>query len=366
MTVSVRAVIWNQMVADFLTQDREEGAPPLKEPINQWVQSEYIRTLRDPYQGTFNIEAAKLETTSQEGSVFPQLITTVSLTGRDELDAKMRGFNLGAVDYITKPFQVLEVLARVRLHLKLSLATNYLISSQAEKIKQIQDAQNSILVAPEDLPEACFSVCYKSFLEAGGDFYDVLQISDGIYGYFVGDVSGHDIATSYMTSAVKALLKQNCVPAYEPVETIRMINNVLVEILPDGKYMTACYAKLNHKTKRITIVNCGHPPVVYLPEKGNARFIEIEGDVLGIFRDGYSGRHIVRVNKGDRFFLYTDGLIERPEQGKVWTEGLDDLLKACNDLKHIPISESADRLVDMMLGNGAKSEDDIVVVGVEV
>lgn len=84
--MSARAVIWNQMVADFLTQDREEGAPPLKKPINQWVQSEHIRTLKEPYQGTFYVEADKPETTSQEGSVSPQLITTyLSLTERDEL-----------------------------------------------------------------------------------------------------------------------------------------------------------------------------------------------------------------------------------------------------------------------------------------
>ncbi|MBW2100992.1 MAG: response regulator, partial [Deltaproteobacteria bacterium] len=56
-------------------------------------------------------------------------IPVIFLTGINEIDYKLAGFKLGAVDYITKPFHPLEVLARVRLHLKLSIATNSLIAS---------------------------------------------------------------------------------------------------------------------------------------------------------------------------------------------------------------------------------------------
>ncbi|MFC1533185.1 SpoIIE family protein phosphatase [Thermodesulfobacteriota bacterium] len=69
----------------------------------------------------------------------------------------------------------------------------------------------------------------------------------------------------------------------------------------------------------MSIVNSGHPPVVYLPKKGEARFIEIKGDVMGIFRDVFFETQDIVVNEGDRFFLYSDGLIERPGERKVWT-----------------------------------------------
>ena len=293
-------------------------------------------------------------------------IPVIFLTAVDELDHKIRGFDLGAVDYITKPFHIREVLSRVRLHLKLSLATNSLVAYQAEKLRQIQDGQASMLVVPEELPEARFSVYYKSLLDAGGDFYDVVQISEDIFGYFVGDMSGHDITTSYMTAAVKALLNQNCIPVYEPVESLRMVNNVLVEVLPDGKYMTACYVRLNRKSKQMTIVNGGHPPVVYLPVKGEPRFIELEGDILGIFSDVYFGHQDIKVKEGDRFFMFTDGLIEKPEEKQVWTGGLQDLLNACFQLKDTPFRESAEGLANLMIGKGNKSGDDIVVLGIEV
>lgn len=83
-----------------------------------------------------------------------------------------------------------------------------------------------------------------------------------------------------MTAALKGLLKQNCTPFYKPVESIEMINNVLFEILTDGKYLTACYGKLNRKAKTMTIVNAGHLPAIHLPKQGPAVLIEMEGDVL--------------------------------------------------------------------------------------
>ena len=206
-------------------------------------------------------------------------IPVIFLTGVSEIDSKLEGFELGAVDYITKPFHPLEVIARVRLHLKLSIATNSLIASQADKLKQITDAQTSLLTKPEQYPDANFGVYYLALQEAGGDFYEVLPISDDIHCYFVADFSGHDIKTSYLTSSVKALLKQNTSLIYKPSESVKMLNDVLMEILPSGKYLTACYARLNRKNNKMDIINAGHPPVCYIPIDGEPRLIEMDGDV---------------------------------------------------------------------------------------
>ena len=81
-------------------------------------------------------------------------IPVLFLTGVSEVDAKLRGFELGAVDYIIKPFHPQEVLARVRIHLKLSIATNSLIQDQAGKLRQVTEAQAAMLPQPEDFPDA--------------------------------------------------------------------------------------------------------------------------------------------------------------------------------------------------------------------
>jgi phosphoserine phosphatase RsbU/P len=109
-------------------------------------------------------------------------IPVIFLTSVIEVDSKLKGFELGVVDYITKPFHPIEVLARIRIHLKLSIATNSLIADQVQKLRQVTEAQVTMLLTPEANPTALFSVYYKALEEAGGDF---LNISDNITGYFV-------------------------------------------------------------------------------------------------------------------------------------------------------------------------------------
>jgi len=291
-------------------------------------------------------------------------IPIIFLSALDDLKSKMEGFKLGAVDYITKPFQMPEVLARVKLHLKLSIATNSLIASQAQKLQQIKNAQQSMLVNPAEIPKAKFAVWYNSLQEAGGDIYDVFQISKDIFGYFVGDVSGHDIAASFVTASVKALLKQNCQAVYEPCESMMMLNKILKEI-SNGKYMTACYARLNRKKKCVILVNAGHPPVLYVPVDNKAALIELEGDIIGMFEDVLFDSKEIQVQSGDRFFLFTDGLIERADEEQVWTNGLQGLLEVSDSIRDCPISESAERLKNLIMED-IVPEDDVVVLGFEV
>jgi len=250
--------------------------------------------------------------------------------------------------------------------LKLSIATNSLIAQQSRKLKDISEAQAGMLTTPEMQPEAKFGVYYLTLQEAGGDFYDVLPVSEGIYGYFVADFSGHDIKTSYLTASVKALLKQNCSPVYHPVETIRMMNDVLVGILPEGKYLTACYIRLNRKAGHMTIINAGHPPPIYIPKGGEPQLIEMSGDVIGIFKDVFFMQKKINVSPGDRFYLYSDGLTESAEERIVWTKGSENLMKVCQDAGNVTVGEAPEKIAQQMLGQNHQIEDDVVILGCEI
>ncbi|MCG8473627.1 MAG: SpoIIE family protein phosphatase [Desulfobacterales bacterium] len=290
----------------------------------------------------------------------------IFLTGVTDLDSKIEGFNLGAVDYITKPFHPKEVSARVSLHLKLSIATNSLINSQAEKLKQLTDAQASFLVDPSKLPGARFGVHYMALNEAGGDFYDVLRISDDIYGYFVADFSGHDIRTGFLTSSVKGLLRQNCTQVYRPTESMALVNGVLVEILPTEKYLTACYCRLNRRKGEAIIVSAAHPPICYVPQKGPPRLIEEDGDPMGMFAPALFGRTALSVSPGDRLYLYTDGLVESPANKKSWFACTDTMLSACDLARSAPIHLAPKAISDHLSPDRAHQEDDVVVLALEV
>ena len=293
-------------------------------------------------------------------------IPVIFLTGVSEVHSKLKGFDLGAVDYITKPFHKSEVIARVRIHLKLSIATNSLIAEQAQKLRQIAEAQESMLPLPENYPDAKFGVYYQALQEAGGDFYDILNISKHIKGYFVADFSGHDIRTSYLTASVKALLAQNCTPVYAPAESMKMINDVLVEILPDGKYLTAVYARLNRSTSTLSVINAGHPPVVHVPKNGKPVLLQSDGDVLGMFKDAQFGITRIEVAPGDRIYMYSDGLVESADRKMTWVKGAAHFLCDFAEVTRFPVTEAPARLIEKLFGEDSTPDDDIVVLSVEV
>ncbi|VVS92702.1 response regulator [Desulfoluna spongiiphila] len=293
-------------------------------------------------------------------------IPVIFLTAVTDVKSKIEGFSLGAVDYITKPFHPKEVSARVSLHLKLSIATNSLINSQAEKLRQLTEAQASFLITPEQEPGARFGVHYLALHEAGGDFYDVLHISDDIYGYFIADFSGHDISTGYLTSSVKGLLKQNCTQIYTPMESMNLINGVLVEILPAEKYLTACYARLNRRKGLMDIVFSGHPPVCYVPQKGPPRLVGADGDPMGMFQSALFGLTTLTVSKGDRVYIYTDGLVESPSSKKIWHSETAKMLEACDRARSAPIGRAPRVVSEHLCPNRESQEDDMVILALEI
>lgn len=294
-------------------------------------------------------------------------IPIIFISAMDDVASKVQGLDIGAVDYVTKPFEKVEVLARTRLHLKLQLAHRALIDEQAARLRQIHSAQQAILVKPDSLPGAKFGVNYFPVLEAGGDFYDVFSISNGIFGYFIADISGHDLTASYLTSALKALITQNATLIYTPSETMKIINSVLVEIMNEEMYLTACYAHLNRIKSKLTIISAGHLPIIYLFSDGSVQCLEGKGDILGAF-DAVKFESVERtVSKGDRFFLFTDGLVEGFGKGKTSREhGVEELMKACAYTKNLAIDEAVAEIHGRLFPGNYVPQDDLLLIGVEV
>ena len=294
-------------------------------------------------------------------------IPVIFITAVTDVEQKVKGFALGAVDYITKPFDRGEVLARARVHIKLWAAHAAMIEEQSARLRQLREAQQAILVRAEDCPAARFSVFYKPFHEVGGDFYDVVQNGDYIFGYFVADVSGHNLGASFPTSALKVLTGQNAGPLYTPEETMKMMNGVMSTLLPEGQFLTACYAQLNRHRSKLTIVNAGHPPAVYVNGNGEAETISASGDVIGIFPSVTFDGYVRTVSEGDRFFLCTDGLIERfGDRKKTWKEGMGELATACGETRGEPLEGAVRQIVDTLCPDGDTPDDDLVLLGVEI
>jgi phosphoserine phosphatase RsbU/P len=290
-------------------------------------------------------------------------IPVIFISGHEELAMKVAGFEAGGVDYITKPLAVREVIARVRTHIRLKRGYESLAELQAQRIQKLAAAQEAFMPHPHDIPEARFEVAFVQVLRAGGDFYDVIPVAEGVIDYVVADASGHDLGASIWTAALKTLLSEYCNAANSPREVLHLVNSALLRILPAGVFFTVIHARLNRATGSLTLTNAAHPPAILLPADGSpAVGVWQEGDVVGAYRDAVFDSQELTVSPGDRLFLYSDGLIETPQDNPGGVGGLQRLLTSWRDAS----VEEATRAV-MQASCGCQGcEDDVLLLGVKV
>jgi sigma-B regulation protein RsbU (phosphoserine phosphatase) len=292
-------------------------------------------------------------------------IPVIFLSKLDDVTNKVKGLRIGGVDFISKPVHGEEVLARVRVHLRIRENNRAAVRRQQTRLEELRDAQRSILVSPDDCPEASFAVYYDPLEEAGGDFYDVLRVDSDVFGYFVADVSGHGSSAAFLTSAIKALLRQYTGPLYSPEDTLRGVDAVMRQMLGEEQYLTACYAYLNRRTRRLSVVGAGHPPLIRVSSAGKPEIVEMDSCALGTFSAVALHRRDIRVSRGDRFFLFSDGLIEAvPGGGR--RAGIEALVQACTQHRTVPLREAIPAIAGQLRPSGNKAADDLLLLGVEV
>lgn len=300
-------------------------------------------------------------------------IPIIFLSALDDVKSKVRGLKAGGVDFVSKPVHGEEVLARVRVHLRIRENNRALMREQKARLEQLRDAQRAILVQPEDCPAASFAVYFEPLEEAGGDFYDVVSLSDDLFGYFVADVSGHGSSAAFLTAAVKALLRQYSSPLFSPEDAMRGVDAVMRQMLGEEQYLTASYARLNRSTNRLTVVSAGHPPLILISASGTAQLVEMDGDPLGSFGALTLQSRKLQVTGGDRFYMFSDGLIESvPGTGR--RQGLERLVAACIEHRGESLAVGVQNIA-RAARSGAEAgkpelagmaEDDLLLLGVEV
>jgi CheY-like chemotaxis protein len=117
-------------------------------------------------------------------------IPVIFLSTLDDVKSKVKGLKIGGVDFVSKPVHGEQVLARVRVHLRIGENNRVMARAHQARLEDSRNAQQAILVRPEDAPGASFAVFYAPLEGAGGDFYDVVTVDSDVFGYFAADVSG--------------------------------------------------------------------------------------------------------------------------------------------------------------------------------
>lgn len=290
-------------------------------------------------------------------------IPVLFISANDELADKVRGFEAGGVDYISKPLAGAEVRARVVTHLRLKRAYETMAEAEAARLDRLAEAQLNTMPQPHDMPDAKFQVAIRQKLQAGGDFYDVITSGEHSVDYLVADASGHDLGASYWTAALKALVAEYANPLNAPADVLRALNRALIRILPSGAFFTLIYARLNRRSRRLILANAGHPPaIITVAKEHKSMIVRQVGDVVGAFPDAVFGVTELTLHPGDRLFLYSDGIVEN--SGPI-SEGVNRLAAACLAKSDEPLANMVPAVLNE-LSEGVADIDDMVVLGVDV
>jgi serine phosphatase RsbU (regulator of sigma subunit) len=243
-------------------------------------------------------------------------IPVIFLSALNETADKVKGLQLGAVDYVSKPFQAEEVIARVNTHLTIH-RLNREVQSQRDQIehelKVTSELQRDLL--PADLPQIeglKLGVHYETSLYAGGDYYDVVQLPGNNWGFLVADAEGHSAPAAVMMAMTCALFRSCPDLQTEPDRVLDYINTNLCKVNEES-FVTAIYVVFNAGDRTIKVARAGHPlPMIYQSSEKKA----IELECKGVIPLGFQPYHEVpltefQMEKGDRLLLYTDGVTER-------------------------------------------------------
>jgi serine phosphatase RsbU (regulator of sigma subunit) len=206
------------------------------------------------------------------------------------------------------------------------------MNQELELAKKIQDTLFPIDMKIRGLN---YEVFRQSHNFIGGDFYDFIQLREGNVGIFLTDIAGHGISSSMVASIMKVLV--STIPYRMKLEPVKLLSYLDVHLARDldHHHASAVYMFVNFQERLMTLGNAGHPYIIYCPKGGEFVELETEGSILGFhIREPIVDEVKINFNIGDRFFLYTDGLVESPtENGNTLNE--KDLLSLLNRRKDL-------------------------------
>ena len=324
------------------------------------------------------------------------IVMTTALTNKED---RLRAVEAGANDFVTKPIDRTELRVRMASLLKMKEAQDAIKQHQEElrranaelraKNEQMQsdldlarEIQQSFIfrqyptfphtVSPG---ESALKFChyYQPTTTLGGDFFDVLALSDTCAGIFICDVMGHGVRSALVTAMMRALVGERNAAAPDPGLFLGEINRHLMSILQTTRapmFASAFYLVADVASGKMRYANAGHPSPLWLRhEKEKVEFLSphahTSGPALGLFEDAVYNTLSCSLGEGDVLLLFTDGLVE--VDGADGEYGEERLLQEVQRRVALPLPRMFDVLLAQIRAYATNPdfEDDVCLVGMQ-
>ncbi len=267
-------------------------------------------------------------------------IPIIFISALDAVEDKVRAFTAGGVDYVTKPFRIEEVLARVQTHLSLRKLQKRLQDANRRMERELAlAAKVQAGFMPRALPELSgwdMSVVLKPARETSGDFYDFYLLPDGRVGFVVADVVDKGVGAALFMALSWSLLRTHAAEyPGQPDLVFDAVNRYILHETGVLQFVTVFCGILDPATGELLYANAGHCPA-YLFRGGDRHVVQeltVTGVALGLMEQASWEMELVHLAPGDLLLVYTDGITEaQDEQGQDYGNArLLASVRACLD-----------------------------------
>ncbi|MBI5687995.1 MAG: SpoIIE family protein phosphatase [Verrucomicrobia bacterium] len=256
-------------------------------------------------------------------------------------------------------------------------------TAMREELRIAQELQTAMLphhfpVIPRGAtPEQSALRFFSHYIPAGsvgGDYFDVIQLSDTAVGVFICDVVGHDVSAALVTAMLRSLVEELSVKTADPGRMLGELNRTLsgfFQELGRTMFVSAFYLIADVKRGQMLYSNAGHPNPVHLRRReGTIGLLQVagrNGPAMGLFKDAVypTGRCMLAI--GDMVLLLTDGILEVENPGQEFY-GKDRLIAAVSGLAELPGHELLGQLLADVrrFSHSDAIEDDVCLVGIDI
>ncbi len=261
----------------------------------------------------------------------------ILLTSRSRVEDRVLGLDSGADDFLSKPVDQEELLARVRSGVRLYQA-NERLQSLAIELQRQKDRLDAELAEAAGyvrslLPDAIDGAsgagvkvrsCFVPSHELGGDVFDYFWIDDDHFALYLADASGHGLAAAFPSISLHNVLRSRSlrVDLRSPAEVLGALNTSFEMERQQGRYLTMWYGVYEHRRRTLRFASAGHPPALLWIHGAQAPLSRLSGHgtALGLFEDATYASTAVDLHGRASLLLYSDGIYEVPRgDGRMWS-----------------------------------------------
>jgi phosphoserine phosphatase RsbU/P len=295
-------------------------------------------------------------------------IPVIMVTAIGDSRKLAEALDAGAIDFVTKPINKTELLARIRSALRLKRELDWHKERDhrvREELRLARQVQESVLPDGVDETNVKARAFFKASEELAGDLYAWHRIDQNRWAFAVIDAMGHGISSSLVSMFIASILKESMRTLWSPERVFRELNRRLMGLQMENElihyYCTGIYVTMDIKRGKLEYANAGHPPgLLYRGGQLPPEKLPASSAPLGMFDTLQVVSRTVNFAPGDQLYLYTDGILG-PFHGEdeAQIEQLTTFLHQAKDDE-----DSVEQLIDCKPLDGRS--DDRCLVRVEV